>query len=83
MNNRADQIRVAVRIPKDIAKKLEKVAAFEGQPKSYFLKKGLANLIAEKLRDIKDYGIAKKAYEEFKSSKAKAVSFEKAFENVK
>ena len=68
-------INISAQIPAALAKKLEKVAAFEERSKSYYIKKSLEKYLEEKLEDIE----GKKAQKEIKKSGKKTVSLEKTF----
>jgi len=69
-------VNISAQIPTSLAKKLEKVAAFEERSKSYYIKKSLEKYLEEKLEDIQDYIDAKKAQKEFNASGRQTVSWE-------
>lgn len=73
---------ISAHIPKDLAKKLQLVSDFEERPKSYYIKKGLTEVLDGKFRDMQDYLSARKTLEEAKA-KADFVSFEKVFDGIK
>jgi len=70
-------ITISAQIPIHLDQGLTMICEKEERSKSYFIKKALENLLAEKLEDIEDYNEAKKAYEEFKKSKQKAIPYAK------
>ncbi len=61
-------VNISAQIPASLAKKLEKVSAFEERSKSYYVKKSLEKYLEEKLEDIEDYLDARKARKEFNAS---------------
>jgi predicted DNA-binding protein len=73
---------ISAHIPEDLAKKLQLVSDFEERPKSYYIKKGLTEILEEKFRDMNDYLSARKTLEEAKA-KNEFVSFEKVFKGIK
>ena len=73
---------ISAHIPADLAEKLEMVSKFEERPKSYYIKKGLSELLEEKFRNMQDYLSAKKTLEKAKADND-FVSFEEAFKDVK
>ncbi len=75
-------VNISAQIPATLAKKLEKVAAFEERSKSYYIKKSLEKYLEEKLEDIEDLIDGKKAQREFKKSGKKTVSFEETFKHL-
>ena len=76
-------VNISAHIPTDLANKLQKVADFEERPKSYYIKKGLAEILEEKSRDIEDYLSAKKTLEKAKANGEGFVSFDEVFKNIK
>jgi predicted DNA-binding protein len=73
---------ISAHIPEDLAKKLQLVSDFEERPKSYYIKKGLSELLEEKFIAMQDYLSAKKTYEEAKA-KNEFVSFDEVFKSIK
>jgi len=73
---------ISAHIPKDLFNMLEGVAEFEERPKSYYVKKGLSEVLEEKYRDMQDYLSAKKTLEKAKKNDD-FVSFNEVFKNVK
>lgn len=73
---------ISAHIPADLAKKLDLVSKFEERPKSYYIKKGLSEILDEKFRDMQDYLSAKKTLEKARADND-FVSFEEAFKDVK
>ena len=55
---------------------LNKVSRAEERSKSYYIKKGLEQLLRDRLEDLEDYQDAKQAHDEFIASGEKAVPFE-------
>ncbi len=76
-------VNISAQIPASLAKKLEKVCAFEERSKSYYIKKSLEKFLEEKLEDIGDLIDGKKAQKEFKASGKKTVSFEETFRHLR
>ncbi|MGU9961784.1 MAG: CopG family transcriptional regulator [Candidatus Puniceispirillales bacterium WSBS_2018_MAG_OTU23] len=74
---------VSANISIELGEMLDKVSRAEERSKSYYIKKGLEQLLRERLEDLEDYEDAKKAYEEFIASGEKTVSFEDVFRDVK
>lgn len=73
---------ISAHIPASLAEKLEVVSKFEERPKSYYIKKGLSEILEEKFRDMQDYLSAKKTLEKAKADND-FVSFEEAFKHLK
>lgn len=76
---------ISAQIPIHLAQGLAKICEREERSKSYYVKKALELLLKEELEvleDIEDYQEAKKAYEEFKKSKQKAIPYEKVFKKL-
>jgi predicted DNA-binding protein len=76
-------ITISAQIPSHLDQGLTMICEMEERSKSYFIKKALEMLLKEKLEDVEDYHEAKKAYEEFKKSKKKAIPYEKVFAKLK
>ncbi len=76
-------ISVSANIPVELGEMLDKVSRAEERSKSYYIKKGLEQLLRARLADLEDYQDAKQAYDEFVASGEKAVPFEAVFRNVK
>ncbi len=74
---------VSANIPIELGEMLDKVSRAEERSKSYYIKKGLEQLLLDRLEDLEDYEDAKKAYEEFIASGEKTISFEDVFRDVK
>ena len=70
-------VTISAQIPKKLDKNLTKICELEERSKSYFIKKALEKLLAERLQDLADYEEAKKLYEEFKKSGEKAIPYDK------
>ena len=67
---------VSVNLPVRLGEMLEKVSLAENKAKSYYIKKGLEQLLIDRLEDLEDYQDAKQAHDEFIASGEKAVPFE-------
>ncbi len=65
---------ISAQIPSKLAEMLNKVAKKEERSKSYYIKKGLEELLAKRLEDLEDYAEAHQAYEDFLASGEKSVS---------
>ena len=76
-------ISISANIPVELGEILDKVAQAEERSKSYYIKKGLEQLLKNKLEDLEDYEDAKNAHYEFVSSGEQGVPFEDVFKNVK
>jgi len=76
-------VTISAQIPSQLDKGLTMICEMEERSKSYFIKKALEKLLAEKLEDIEDYEEAKKAYDKFKKSGEKAISYEEVFKKLK
>jgi predicted DNA-binding protein len=72
---------ISAHISEDLAQKLQKVAEFEERPKSYYIKKGLSEIIDEKFADMQSYLSARKTLSEARKNND-FVSFEEVFEEV-
>ena len=79
----ATSISVSANIPVELGEMLNKVSRAEERSKSYYIKKGLEQLLRDRLEDLEDYQDAKQAHDEFIASGEKAVPFEEVFRNVK
>jgi len=75
-------VNISAQIPAALAKKLEKISAFEGRSKSYYIKKSLEKFFEEKLEDILDLIDGKAAQKEFIKSGRKTIPFEKVFKKA-
>ena len=69
-------VSVSANIPVELGEMLDKVSRAEERSKSYYIKKGLEQLLKDRLEDLEDYQDAKQAYDEFIASGEKAVPFE-------
>ena len=69
-------VSVSANIPAELGEMLDKVSRAEERSKSYYIKKGLEQLLKDRLEDLEDYQDAKQAYDEFIASGEKAVPFE-------
>ena len=72
---------ISAHIPEDLAKKLQMVSEFEERPKSYYIKKGLTEVLEEKFRDMQDYTKARDTLEKAKKNND-FVSFEEVFKDT-
>ena len=73
---------ISANIPQELSDMLNRVAAAEERSKSYYIKKGLEQILRDRLEDIEDYEEAKTAHEEFLASGEQAVSLDEVFKNV-
>lgn len=64
---------IAVRLPEEIEKRLEKLARITGRTKSYYVRQA----ILEKLEELEDLYIAEKRLEDIRLGKAETVPLEK------
>ena len=76
-------VSVSANIPVDLGVMLDKVSQAEEKSKSYYIKKGLEQLLRDKLEDLEDYEEAKEAHEVFIASGEKGVPFKEVLRNVK
>ena len=76
-------ISISANIPVELGEMLDKVARAEERSKSYYIKKGLEQLLKNKLEDLEDYDDAQNAHREFVLSGEEGVPFEDVFKNVK
>ncbi len=76
-------ISVSANIPAELGDLLDKISRAEERSKSYYIKKGLEQLLKAKLEDLEDYAEAKQAHDAFIASGEKPVSFDDVFRNVK
>ncbi|MEL6748905.1 MAG: hypothetical protein AAFO09_01270 [Pseudomonadota bacterium] len=76
-------ISISANIPVELGEMLDRVSRAEERSKSYYIKKGLEQLLRDRLEDLEDYQDAKQAYDEFVASGEKAVPFDEVFRNVK
>ena len=74
---------ISAHIPDDLASKLEKVSEFEGRSKSYYIKKGLSEILEQKFQDIQDLISAKNIMKKVKESGEGFVSFDEVFKDIK
>ena len=79
----ASSISVSANIPVELGEMLDKVSRAEERSKSYYIKKGLEQLLRDRLEDLEDYEEAKQAHDAFIASGEKGVPFEEVFRNVK
>ena len=76
-------ISISANIPVELGEMLNKVSRAEERSKSYYIKKGLEQLLRDKLENLEDYQEANQAHNEFMASGEEVVSFEEVFKNVK
>ena len=74
-------VNVSAHIDDDLAHKLTMVAEFEGRSKTYYLKKGLTEILDQKFQDMQDMLSAQKTLKKAKAS-GDFVSFDKVFKNI-
>ena len=73
---------ISANIPQELSEMLNRVAAAEERSKSYYIKKGLEQILRDRLEDIEDYEEAKAAHEEFLASDESAVPLDEVFRDV-
>lgn len=76
-------VNVSAHIPIGLAEKLQQIAQFEERSKSYYIKKGISDIVEEKLQDMQDYLSARQTLKEAKKNNEEFVSFEEVFKGVK
>lgn len=74
---------LSVNLPAEILDKLNKVSKFEERPKSYYIKKGLSEILNQRCQDIEDHLSAKKTMEQVLAKNEKLVSFDEVFKTAK
>jgi RHH-type rel operon transcriptional repressor/antitoxin RelB len=67
---------ISANISVELGEMLDKVSRAEGRSKSYYIKKGLEQLLRDRLEGLGDYQDAKQAYDNFIASGEKSVPFE-------
>lgn len=74
-------VNVSAHIDDDLATKLQMVAEFEGRSKTYYIKKGLTDILDQKWQDMQDMLSAQKT---LKAAKANGdfVSFDEVFKDA-
>ncbi len=75
-------VNISAHIDDDLANKLEKVAEFEGRSKTYYIKKGLAEILDQKFQDMQDMLNAQKTLKAATTSGEGFVSFDEVFKDV-
>ena len=73
---------ISANIPQELSEMLNRVAVVEERSKSYYIKKGLEQVLKARMEDLEDYEDAKAAHEEFLASGEQAVSLDEVFKNV-
>ena len=73
---------ISANIPQELSEMLNRVATAEERSKSYYIKKGLEQILRDRLEDIEDYEEAKAAHEEFLASGEAAVPLDEVFKSV-
>jgi predicted DNA-binding protein len=76
-------VNVSAHIPIGLAEKLQQIAQFEERSKSYYIKKGISDIVEEKLQDMQDYLSARQTLKEAKKNNEDFVSFDEVFKGVK
>lgn len=76
-------VNISAHIDDDLANKLEKVAEFEGRSKTYYIKKGLSEILDQKFQDMQDMLNAQKTLKTVIADKEDFVSFDEVFKDVK
>ena len=75
-------VNISAHIDDDLANKLEKVAEFEGRSKTYYIKKGLTDILDQKFQDMQDTLSAQKTLKAAITSGEGFVSFDEVFKDV-
>lgn len=75
-------INISAHIDESLALKLEKVSEFEGRSKSYYIKKGLTEILEQKFQDMQDMLSAQKTLKTAITSGEGFVSFDEVFKDV-
>lgn len=70
---------VTSQIPDDLAELLGHVAELEERSKSYYIKKGLEQVLRQRLEDLEDYATAIEAYDEHIAEGGETVPLSDAF----
>jgi len=76
-------VSISANIPKELSELLEKIAKKEERSKSYYIKKGLEKLLADRLENIEDYNETEELYNKFLASNEQTISFENMKKNLK
>lgn len=76
-------VNISANISEDLAKKLEEVAEFEGRSKSFYIKKGLVEVLGEKFQDMQDLISAQKTLKTAKAKGEELISFDKVFKGIR
>ncbi len=76
-------VNVSAHIPIGLAEKLTQIAQFEERSKSYYIKKGISDIVEEKLQDMQDYLSARQTLKEAKKNNEEFISFDEVFKGVK
>ena len=69
-------VSISANISTELSEMLNKVSKAEERSKSYYIKKGLEQILLDRLEDMEDYEDAKKAYEEYLASGEEPVPFD-------
>ena len=69
-------ISISANISPELSNLLNKISKVEERSKSYYIKKGLEQLLRDRLENLEDYEDAKKAYEEYLASGEEPVPFD-------
>ncbi len=75
-------INISAHIDESLALKLEKVSEFEGRSKSYYIKKGLTEILEQKFQDMQDMLSAQRTLKAAKDSGEGFVSFDEVFKDT-
>lgn len=73
---------ISANIPQELSEMLNRVAVAEERSKSYYIKKGLEQVLKDRMENLEDYEDARAAHEEFLASGEQAVSLDEVFRNV-
>ncbi len=75
------KVNVSAHIDEKLARKLEKVAEFEGRSKTYYIKKGLEIVLSANSQDMEDMLNARKTLKAARVNND-FVSFDEVFKNI-
>ena len=76
------KVNVSAHISQELSQKLSKIAEFEHRSKSYYITKGLTDLLEQKIEDMKDLKSAEKTLKDAKKNNEKLASFDDVFKDI-
>ena len=77
------KVNVSAHISEQLSQKLMQIAEYEHRSKSYYITKGLTDLLEKKFQDIQDLKSAKETLKKSKEENEKLISFDEVFKGVK